>query len=91
MTNIAKKKKKFDDAEDKMITKFMQRMDERMTKDKISNESEPEYNFELSLKSIHPDYKMDAKMGFEKIQAYFQVSYKLSRSRIFNKSRATPK
>lgn len=65
-TKITKKKKKFDDAEDKMITKLMQRMDERMTKEKRSNESEPEYNFALSLvedlKSIHPDYKMDAKM-----------------------------
>lgn len=65
-TNVRKKKKESDVAEDKMITKLMQRMDERMNKDRRSGESEPEYNFALSLvedlKSIHPDYKMDAKM-----------------------------
>lgn len=37
-----------------------------MNKDRRIGESEPEYNFALSLvedlKSIHPDYKMDAKM-----------------------------
>lgn len=65
-TNLTKRKKKSNEAEDKMITKLMQRMDERMNRDRRSGESEPEYNFALSLvedlKSIHPDYKMDAKM-----------------------------
>lgn len=65
-TNVTKRKKKSNEAEDKMITKLMQRMDDRMNRDRRSGESEPEYNFALSLvedlKSIHPDYKMDAKM-----------------------------
>lgn len=65
-TNVTKRKKKTNEAEDKMITKLMQRMDDRMNRDRRSGESEPEYNFALSLvedlKSIHPDYKMDAKM-----------------------------
>ncbi|CAG4953390.1 unnamed protein product [Colias eurytheme] len=65
-TNFTKRKKKSNEAEDKLITKLMQRMYERMNRDRRSDASETEYNFALSLvedlKSIHPDYKMDAKM-----------------------------
>lgn len=81
-TNFTKRKKKSNEAEDKMITKLMQRMDERMNRDRRSGESAPEYNFALSLiedlKSIHPDYKMDAKleiMGVIKKYKHMSNSY----------------